>query len=155
MPAPNMTKTGTTPRGMTGKDTAAPVMTATAWIARDTTRQGTTVRVSIVSIFDDDGYDRQGFDADGYDRSGRDKRGSTVTALMWTASIASAGTQKVTVVTASSLMVTTVKVMTEGYGRDRYNASRLDRAGHCRQYYSDHIEQLRDRLDEAYQQLQR
>ena len=43
----------------------------------------------------------------------------------------------------------------QSYGRDQYNASSLDRAGHCRQYYSGRIEQLRDHLDETYQQLQR
>lgn len=141
--------------GMTGKDTAAPVITATAWIARDTTRQGTTVRVSIVSVLtltamtgrasmptamtapvETNGLDRNGFDVDGFDRFGRDAEGYRRNGIEldgynregydW-----------------------------QGYGRDRYNASGLGRAGHCRQYYSDHIKQLRDRLDEAYQQLQR
>lgn len=80
------------------------------------------------------GYDRDGFDADGYDRFGRDADGFrrngfgldgfNRAGLDW-----------------------------QGYGRDRYNDKGLDRAGHCRQYYSDQLEQLRLRLDEAYQQL--
>lgn len=112
MPAPNMTKTGTTPRGMTGKDTAAPVMTATAWIARDTTRQGTTVRVSIISVLTLTAMTGRASMPTAMTAPVETNGGSTVTALMWTASIASAETRKVTVVTASSLMVTTVKVMT-------------------------------------------
>ena len=81
------------------------------------------------------GFDRNGYDIDGYDRFGRDSEGYCRNGIGldgynrdgydW-----------------------------QGFGRDKYNINGIDRAGHGRQYYAEHIAQLRERLDEAYKQLQ-
>lgn len=104
---------------------------------------------------DVDGYDRQGFNRDGYDRNGRDKRGFDRDGLDIDGydrfgrdaegyrrnGFGSDGFNR-------------AGFDWQGYGRDYYNISGIDRAGHCRQYYSDYLEQLRERLDDAYHQLQ-
>ena len=106
--------------------------------------------------YDSEGFDRQGYDLDGYDHSGRDKRGFDREGFDID------GYDRFGRDTEGYRRngfgldgFNREGYDWQGYDRDRYNASGLDRAGHCRQYYSDHITQLRDRLDEAFKQLQR
>ena len=106
--------------------------------------------------FDADGYDRQGFDINGFDRNGRDKRGFDrdgfdIDGFDRFGRDAEGYRRNGFGIDGFNRD----GYDWQGYGRDRYNASGLDRAGRGRQYYSDHIDQLRERLDEAYQQLQR
>lgn len=75
--------------------------------------------------YDIDGFDRFGRDAEGYNRKGYDIDGYNRNGYDW-----------------------------RGFGRDKYNDSGTDRAGHNRNYYSEQIKHLRNRLDEGYKQLQ-
>ncbi len=105
--------------------------------------------------FDQEGYDRQGYNADGYNRAGRDKCGYDRNGFD------SDGFDRfgrdVDGFHRNGFGIdgfNRAGFDWQGYGRDRYNDKGVDRAGHCRQYYSDQLEQLRGRLDEAYSQLQ-
>ena len=106
--------------------------------------------------FDADGYDRQGFDINGFDRNGRDKRGYDRDGFDIDGFDRFGRDAEGYRRNGFGLDGFNREGFDwQGYGRDRYNASGLNRAGHCRKYYSEHIGQLRERLDEAYQQLQR
>ncbi len=104
--------------------------------------------------FDVDGYDRQGYDIDGYNRSGRDKRGFDrngfdVDGFDRFGRDAEGYRRNGFGIDGFNREGFDY----HGFDRDRYNNSGFDRAGKCRQYYSDRIEQLRERLDKAYKQL--
>lgn len=101
--------------------------------------------------FDSEGFDRQGYGADGYDRSGRDRRGFDRDGFDIDGFDRFGRDAEGFRRNGYGLDgFNRDGYDWQGYGRDRYNA-----AGHDRDYYSDHIDQLRGRLDEAYQQLKR
>ena len=106
--------------------------------------------------FDSEGFDRQGYGADGYDRSGRDRRGFDRNGFDIDGFDRFGRDAEGFRRNGYGLDgFNRDGYDWQGYGRDRYNAAGIDRAGHDRDYYSDHIDQLRGRLDEAYQQLKR
>lgn len=106
--------------------------------------------------FDSEGFDRQGYGADGYDRSGRDRRGFDRDGFDIDGFDRFGRDAEGFRRNGYGLDgFNRDGYDWQGYGRDRYNAAGIDRAGHDRDYYSDHIDQLRGRLDEAYQQLKR
>ncbi|MGN0442601.1 MAG: hypothetical protein ACI4FO_07835 [Acutalibacteraceae bacterium] len=108
-----------------------------------------------ISGYDCEGYDRDGYSADGYDRTGRDKRGYDRNGFdaegfdrfgrdaegYYRNGFARDGFNR-------------EGFDHQGYGRDHYNCSGIDRAGCCRQFYSVYIEQLRERLCQAFEQMQ-
>ena len=98
-------------------------------------RQGFDINGFKREGLDKHGYDRKGFDADGYDRFGRDAEGYNRNGY-GIDGYNRAGYDW------------------GGFGRDKYNNSGIDRSGHDRNYYSNQIGHLRDRLDDAYKQLQ-
>ena len=105
--------------------------------------------------FDRDGYDRQGFDAEGYDRFGRDERGFDRNGFDFEGfdryGRDSEGYNR------SGFGIDGFNrdgVDRQGYGRDGYDAEGIDRAGNCREYYSERITRLRERLGDARAQLQ-
>lgn len=105
--------------------------------------------------FDREGYDRQGFDADGYDRSGRDERGFDRNGFdpdgFDRYGRDSEGYNR------SGFGIDGFNrdgMDRQGYGRNGYDAEGTDRAGNCREYYSEYITRLRERLGDARTQLQ-
>lgn len=104
--------------------------------------------------FDADGFDREGYDAEGFDRSGRDKRGYDRRGFDAEGfdryGLDAEGYRR----NGFGLDGYNREGFDScGFGPDRYDARGLDRAGHCRQYYSDRFAALSDRLEEAWGRL--
>jgi len=89
--------------------------------------------------YDKQGYDRSGFNCQGYNLEGYDIFGYDIEGYHRNGYARDGFNRD--------------GMNRQGYGRDKYNRFGLDPAGHCWQFYSDHLEQLRSRLDDAYQQM--